>query len=116
MCEGEFFGVQEVPSDTADLRLQFRVLDCVIATAAVRIIADDREFKPGEMDTNLVCATGFKFDVEERKAVEATIDAVDRQCAAATSHDGHARAIRRIARQGLIYAAGYRMYGTMDPS
>ena len=77
----------------ADLRLESRVLNHVVATAAVRLVADDWMFEPGEMHADLMRAAGFEFHVEQCETMEAAIDAITRQRAPAAAHDGHACAV-----------------------
>ena len=78
MCEGEFLGVQEVPSEIANECPQLCVLNGVVAAAAVGFIAYNRMLEPCKVNTNLVRAARFKLDVEQRESIKPPVDAKQR--------------------------------------
>src|SRR5690242_11257420 len=102
MSEGELLGVQKMSAEVAHTRANLRVLDRVVTSRAVRLITNNRMLQPREMNTDLVRAAGFQFNVEQREPIELLPHAIQRKCAASAAHNSHARAVRRIARQRLI--------------
>src|SRR5690348_15622338 len=101
MSKGEFLCVQEVAFEVADARAQLWILDRVVASSTVSLIADNRMFEPREMNTDLMCSTGLEFYIEQGEAIKALPHPIKRQRIATATHDRHARPIRRIARQRL---------------
>lgn len=114
MCEGELFGVQKVPSEVANVRAQFCVLNRVVAAGAVHFVGNNRVLDPREMHANLVGAACLQLDVEQRKTIEPPVDAIQRQRAATATQNRHARPIRRVTRKRLIDAARIRRDSSMD--
>src|SRR5215216_5765158 len=103
MVEAEAFGVQELAAQSTDARAQGGVWERLVAAAAVGLVADDRVLDPGEVDAYLVRAAGLDLHVQQREAREALPHAPERERRPPAPHDGHARAVARVARQGLLY-------------
>jgi hypothetical protein len=68
--ERESFGVQEVAPEIANVRPELRVLDSVVAPAAVRFVTDYWMFQPCEVNANLVRAAGMRLNGQQRDKAE----------------------------------------------
>ena len=51
--------MEEVAFEVANLRAQLWVLNCIVASASVSLIAHDGMFQLGEMNANLMGPSGF---------------------------------------------------------
>ena len=94
--------MQKMATEIANVRAESRVLNRVVAAAAVSFIADNRVFEPREMNTNLVCPSVLISTSSSVKRLKRSPHAIERQRTSPAAHDGHARAVRRIAREWLI--------------
>src|SRR5215207_4537193 len=102
VVEAEPLGVEELAAEGGDARAQRRVGERLVAAAAVGLVADDRVLEPGEVDAYLVRAAGLDLHVEEREAREALPHAPEREGRAPAAHDGHPRAVARVAGERLF--------------
>src|SRR6476646_3570365 len=93
---------------------QFRVLNRVVAARAVSLVADDRMFQPCEVNANLMRASRFEFNREQRETIETLAHTIKCQSGATPAHDRHACAVRTIASEWLIDDAGVGANTTMD--
>src|SRR5690349_14342404 len=105
MRERELLRVQKMAIEVAHVRAESRVLNRVVASGAVRLITDDRISQPREVNADLMRASGFQLNVEQREAIETLPHAIQRKRAASATHDGHARAVFGIASEWLIDGA-----------
>ena len=76
MPEAEFLRVQKLSIECANAGAQTRILDRVIASTAIRFIADDWMLQPREMHTNLVRPTRLQLNIQQREAIERTPHAI----------------------------------------
>src|ERR1051325_8607817 len=60
--------------------------------------------QPAQMDSDLVRPSALDFDIKERKSFVSCAHAVEREGLTPAAHNRHARAIARVARDGLLYA------------
>jgi hypothetical protein len=84
------------------MRAESRILDRIVAAATIRLITHHRMFQPREMHADLMCPSRLELNIEQRETIERTSHAIERQRIASATHDRHARAIARIARERLI--------------
>src|SRR3712207_2349183 len=103
VVEAEPLGVEELAAEGGDARARGRGGGRRFAPAAVGLVADHRVLDPGEVDAYLVRAARLDLHVQKREAREARPDAPERERRAPAAHDGHARAVARVARERLLY-------------
>lgn len=112
--KAEPLGVKKLATESVDACAKSRVLDCLVATAAVNFVAYDRMLYVGEVDAYLMCAACLNLYVQERKAVKVFANFVKGERREAPTHDGHARAVARVARDGLLYATALSLDASVD--
>ena len=114
MRKPEFLCMKKMAVEVSYARAQACILDCIIASAAIGFVADDRMLQPRKVNANLVSPARFQFHIQQREPLEGTPHSIKRQSVAASTHDGHARTIRRIARKRLIDSSGSLKHASVD--
>src|SRR5258708_1124763 len=102
MAKAELCGVQELATEFAKRGTDFRILDCLVASATINLIAHNRMFQPGQVDADLVRASCLDLDIYQREAIIRMAHEIERQSRAATTNHGPASAVARIASDRLI--------------
>jgi len=63
MCNPQLLGVQEMPTEIANVRSQSSVLNHVVAAASVRLVTNYRVSKPRQVHTNLMRSSSLQLDI-----------------------------------------------------
>src|SRR5205807_878580 len=106
MTKAKPLGMQKLPAQLGNFRTKFWVGNGLIAATAINLVAHYGMLNQGEMHSNLMCAPGLQFDIEQRKPIETLANAVNRKRRSAATNDRHPRAVAWIAGNWLIDPAG----------
>jgi hypothetical protein len=77
MTKAELLGMKELPAKLGYLSPNPLIGYGFVTTAAISFVANHGMFQPGQVNADLMCATGFQFDIQERESFKSLAHPVD---------------------------------------
>ena len=84
--------------------------------AAVEGVPDERVTAGRHVHAHLVCTAGVDVHTDEGRSIQGFLNVIDRTCRPAVSAHTHALAMARVAADGSVQHAVWRLGQTVDHS